>query len=496
MNIISNEIHDFEFINAIENSLAIGSWEFNLKTNTLKWSTVTKKIHEVPDDYKPDVETGLNFYKEGLHRERITSIFSNAILTNTSFDDEFIIITAKGKEKWVRSIGYPVFENDTCVLVKGVFQDITEKTQKNIEISYKESLFRSIFENSITGMAIVSLEGKWLKVNNSICKIFGYSEAELLDLNFIELTHNDDKHIGLEEIKLMIEGKLDNFQVDKRYINKNGNIIHCQLSTTIVRDLDNEPVHFVANINDITKSKLAKQKIKNLLAISSKQNERLLNFAHIVSHNLRSHAGNLDMLIGLKKEDYPDAVDNEYFPHIEKAVKNLNETIANLNDVAIHNIVEVENLEPLNLLEYVNNAISNIKALHVVKKAKIKIDINKTIKVKGIPAYLDSIIINLLTNAIKYKNPDEDPKIKLIASKDDKNIILEVIDNGIGIDLKKHGEKLFGMYNVFHHNKDSRGLGLFITKNQIEAIGGKIEVKSKVGKGTTFRLFFKKTNYA
>jgi len=68
---------------------------------------------------------------------------------------------------------------------------------------------------------------------------------------------------------------------------------------------------------------------------------------------------------------------------------------------------------------------------------------------------------------------------------------LSIEDNGIGIDLKKYDENLFGMYKTFHQNEDAKGLGLFIAKNQIEALGGKIEVKSEVDKGTTFTIFFK-----
>lgn len=490
-NIISNEFQDEQFIDKIQHSLAVGSWEVNLKTNTLKWSEVTKKIHEVDSDYIPTLDTGINFYKEGKHREHITTLFNNAVENCEGFDDEFIIITVNGNEKWVRSIGYPILEDNKCVLVRGVFQDITEKTQKNIEITYKENLFRSFFEYSLTGLAIVGLKGQWLKVNKSTSNILGYTEAEFLETNFMSITHEEDRHIGFKEVKLMVNNELDNFQADKRYIHKDGSTVHCQISVSIVRDDNNKPLHFITNINNISKSKKAKAEIKNLLAISSKQNERLLNFAHIVSHNLRSHAGNLDMLIGLKKEDYPESTNNEYFPHIEKAVKNLNETISNLNEVAIQNIIEIENLKSINLLQFTTNAISNIKALRIANNANIEVFIDEKTSVKAIPAYLDSILINLLTNAIKYKSPDRDPEIELTVKQIDTYMVLEIADNGMGIDLDRHGKKLFGMYNVFHKNKDAKGIGLFISKNQIESIGGKIEVESTVGQGTKFKLFFK-----
>ncbi|WP_051437413.1 sensor histidine kinase [Olleya marilimosa] len=489
--ILSDEILDKSFLNSIEDALAIGSWELNLKTNILKWSSVTKKIHDVSINYTPNVDTAINFYKEGSNRIRILKLFNNALNNGENFDDEFIIVTSKGEEKWVRSIGHPKLENGKCVALRGVFQDITQKTVQTKKIAIKEKEFRSLFDNSLTGMAKVSLTGGWLNVNNSICRILGYSKEELLLLNFKDITHPKDLSIGRKELELVLSGKSDNFEIEKRYIHKNGKVVHCILSSTIVRDNNGHPQHFIANINDITEIKRSKNKISELLSISSKQNDRLLNFARIVSHNLRSHGGNLEMLLSLKKEDYPENTNDEYFPLMEEAIGNLNETIENLNEVALYNSLEAEELEELNLLQFTNNAISNIAAYTISHNVDIQILIKDDLNVKGLPAYLDSILINFLTNSIKYKRPDVDPVIKLNANQTSEYTTLTISDNGQGIDLEKHKDKLFGMYNVFHKHEDSRGLGLFIVKNQIDAIGGKIEVESTVGKGTTFTIYFK-----
>ena len=114
------------------------------------------------------------------------------------------------------------------------------------------------------------------------------------------------------------------------------------------------------------------------------------------------------------------------------------------------------------------------------------------IQLKVVPAYLDSILLNFITNSIKYKSPDKKSFIKFSASKEDKDVMFLVEDNGRGIDLKRHGGKMFGMYKTFHGNKDAKGVGLFITKNQIEAMGGNIEVESEVGVGTKFTIKFNK----
>jgi signal transduction histidine kinase len=103
-------------------------------------------------------------------------------------------------------------------------------------------------------------------------------------------------------------------------------------------------------------------------------------------------------------------------------------------------------------------------------------------------AYLDSILLNLITNAIKYRKKEHAPVIHISAKAEGENIVLRVIDNGSGIDLKKHGHQLFGMFKTFHGNREARGIGLFLIKNQIEAMGGSITVQSAPGEGTSFSI--------
>jgi len=128
--------------------------------------------------------------------------------------------------------------------------------------------------------------------------------------------------------------------------------------------------------------------------------------------------------------------------------------------------------------------------------AKVSIVVDKTIEIEYDQAYLESILLNLLTNSIKYRN-QQNPLVINITAKDYKDeIILEIQDNGMGIDLDLHGQKLFGMYKTFHGNGDARGIGLFLVKNQIEAMGGNISVESSPGVGTTFKIEFLRKQFS
>ena len=123
--------------------------------------------------------------------------------------------------------------------------------------------------------------------------------------------------------------------------------------------------------------------------------------------------------------------------------------------------------------------------------AHVKIDIPKGLMVKGIPAYLDSVVLNLITNSIKYRSPKRPCEIQVSARPKKDMVVLTISDNGLGMNLPAIGDKIFGLYQTFHKHSDARGVGLFLVKNQVESMGGRIELKSKPDEGTSFHVFLR-----
>ena len=179
---------------------------------------------------------------------------------------------------------------------------------------------------------------------------------------------------------------------------------------------------------------------------------------------------------------------------LKQAVDNLQETVAHLTEVAKIREIEPSKLQNLNLYEYVEKAMYNIIAMAQNSNAVIYNQIDESHYVKAVPAYLDSIILNFLTNAIKYKSDLRSPEIELSSVIEGDFVVFKIKDNGLGIDLDKFGDKLFLMYKTFHCNEDAIGIGLFLTKNHIESLGGKVSVKSEVNVGTEFSVYFKKSS--
>lgn len=216
-----------------------------------------------------------------------------------------------------------------------------------------------------------------------------------------------------------------------------------------------------------------------------------MNFAQIVSHNLRSHSGNLNMLIDFMKTERNESAREELLYMFEQATSNLEETISHLAEVVSMNHSLNDGLKILNLKDVVDNAVGNVLALLKKVDGRCQIGLNDDLWVKVIPAYLDSTILNLLTNAIKYRSNERRLAISITEEREDDFVLLSIKDNGSGIDLEKNGNQIFGMYKTFHANTDARGIGLFITKNQVEAMGGKITVESVLGQGSVFKVYFR-----
>eukprot|EP01137_Pigoraptor_chileana_P022520 Opistho-2@87534 len=174
---------------------------------------------------------------------------------------------------------------------------------------------------------------------------------------------------------------------------------------------------------------------------------------------------------------------------LKKVSHSLNETMANLNEVvSIRTNINLS-IEKLNLSEYIDKTKSLLSQQISDSKAVVINDVKTRICVNYNTAYLESILFNLISNAIRYCDKHKNPEITLTF--DEESRALKVTDNGIGIDLDKNGDKIFGMYKTFNNNPDSKGIGLFIEKNQIDAMGGSIEVDSQLGKGTTFTIYFR-----
>jgi len=473
----------------------IGSWEYNHHEQKLYWCKTTKKIHEVADDYLPDIDSAVLFYKEGYSRNTISMALFKALENKQSWSEKLQLITATGKEIWVNAAGRPLFQNGVYAGLIGTFQDITDYVISETKTKESENLLRTVIDSLPLNVYIKDLESRKVLVNKSECDYLGVEDPkELLGKSDYDLYDKEVAQISRDEDLEVMEFQKPILSRETTSIKKDGSTTTF-LTSKIPLNGDNNKAYGLLGISlDISELKQKEEELRDLINVTSLQNKKLINFAHIVSHNLRSHSANFSMLLEFLVGEKDEEEKHKILQMLTEASDGLLETLENLNEVvAISTKTNIER-EPVNLCKKIAGVEQNLAAYLKSNNADIINEIPKNTTLKVIPAYIESILMNFITNAVKYKHPDRDPVIRLSISKNDKHTILSIEDNGIGIDLNKYGDKLFGMYKTFHDNPDSRGIGLYITKNQIEAMNGKVIACSEVGEGTAFKIYFDESN--
>ena len=221
------------------------------------------------------------------------------------------------------------------------------------------------------------------------------------------------------------------------------------------------------------------------------QNEQLRSFTDITSHNLRAPASNMVSLMNLYDQENDPEKKEFYISKFKETSHKLINTLDDLYEVV--KIKNENNLKKDNLsFEVILQGVISAISIQIEEtQAIITHNFAQCPEIQYPKPYLESILLNLITNAIKYRSPDRKPEIHLQTLQKDDDIILTCQDNGIGLDMNKYGSKVFKLHKTFHKNPDARGLGLFIVKNQVEALDGNITMDSEVNKGTTFTIVFK-----
>ena len=243
---------------------------------------------------------------------------------------------------------------------------------------------------------------------------------------------------------------------------------------------------FFVYVSDITPIKLLKHDLIKSNEMINEQNKRLLNFANVISHNLKNYSNGFNGMLELLGETQHSEDQIEIINHLKKISNNFNETIKNLNEIVHEKNINNIELTAINLYEYIIKAMSALSLEIDVSNAIIKNNVDENTIIMGNSAYVESILVNFLSNAIKYKHPDRDPIIEFSCVANNKEVILTIADNGKGINLKEHGKEIFEMYKTFHGNNDAQGIGLYITKYHIEVMGGYVQVESEENIGSKF----------
>ncbi|MGS0526756.1 sensor histidine kinase [Zobellia nedashkovskayae] len=473
----------------------IGVWDYDILNDKLVCCDVIRKIYEVNEDYEFTFDAAISSYKDGYSRNTVSMLVHETMSKGTKWNEKLQFKTYKGKEIWVQIAAMPTYLDGKIVGVKGTLQNIEKEVQSEAKTKENELLLRTLIDNLPLNVFIKDTESRKILVNKSECDYMGVdSPDELLGKSDFDLFNDEVASLSRAEDLQVMETLIPILSRETINETKDGRIATFLTSKIPLKGNNGKAQGLVGISMDISDIKQKEQELRDLINVTSQQNKKLVNFAHIVSHNLRSHTANFSMLLDFLTNEKNEEEKTHIVKMLTHASDNLLETLENLNEVvAINTNINLER-KPIRLNQRIVSVKRNLKEFLVNNNAKIINAISEHTAIKVIPSYIDSILMNFITNAVKYKHPDRPPLITLSAISENGFIVLSIEDNGLGIDLKKYGEKLFGMYKTFHDHSDSRGIGLYITKNQIEAMNGKVTVASEVGVGTTFKIYFNEQN--
>jgi PAS domain S-box-containing protein len=470
-------------------------WDWKIEEDSLLWN---KGIEGVFGYKQSEVGKNSNWWFENIHPEdsikMSIKLYSFIEQKTEKWQDEYRFKCADGSYKFVLDRGFLLKdENGKAVRMIGALQDITKQKEEEQRLKLLETVITQTKDSIIITEADLN-DGeipKIVYVNPAFSIMSGYSSHEIIGKspNIFIGPNSDNKEY---EKLINAIAKKEECEVETISYKKNQEEYWVTFSMLPVYNSEEELSHWVSIQRDISEKKKQEVEKEQLIRELTRNNKDLQQFSYITSHNLRAPLSNLTGLLNLI-EEIP--IENKELKEIlngfNKSTHLLNETINDLVKVIVIKDNPSIQKEDVPLYDIFENIFSQLNFLISIHKPIIKINFEEVNTLYINKAYLESILLNLMTNSLKYKSEERKLKINISTSTIDNTTTIVFNDNGIGIDLERNKDKVFGLYQRFHNHADGKGLGLYLIKSQVEIMGGTINLESEVNIGTTFTLTFK-----
>ncbi len=401
------------------------------------------------------------------------------------FDHSYRIRNKNGEIRWHRSRSRPEVLPNSDLLYAGLFYDITSEH----ETANTLSRLALVAEKTSDIILTCQPNGKMDWANLALERLLGYAPESLRGYYFFDLASGPDS--DQESLGLLQESLESAKSLNANTILYHANGKPCWFNVQITPITQNAKHHqSIVVLHPLDELMEKQASLQRLVDLSSDQNKRLQNFAYIVSHNIRSHAANISSLVELLNSTSSTEDQEQFKTMLKKSSTQLDETIMHLNDVISLNTELSTSYVSINVTETIEKVLQPLRQKIKHSHAELEFHIAPNATVYAVPAYFESIVFNLISNALKYHKPGDPPVVDVSWDTKSDHHLLKVRDRGLGIDLNRYGDRLFNMYQTFHRVQDAKGIGLFLTRNQVKAMGGEIGVKSKPNQGATFWVKF------
>jgi PAS domain S-box-containing protein len=468
----------------------LGYLEYNLHTKKFYctdelYGIVGADINQESIDFKT--------LERSIHPEDVERVKREFLLSLTEkqpLNTEYRQLLPDHKQKVLLVIGEVIRDNKGTgtPIFRLTIQDITENKKAVQEFKSLESRFKSLFENSLDAIVITLIDSTIVSSNPAFRKLLGYTESEAVQLTRWQVFDDSDA----ATVALMRQREVDGYCKGEIIVkHKSGLKIPAEISSIIVKD-DSGKIYTSTIIRDIRDKKKSEEEQKVLTDELMKNNKDLQQFSYITSHNMRAPVANLLSLLSLyNKENLADEFNTVLLQKFEDATLQLNNTLNDLINILVIKSNTNIDKEKLNFSDTFMMVRRSLESLLREADANLVADFTAVDTIEYNKIHLESVFLNLISNAVKYRSPARKLALRVASHAEDNWVVVSFEDNGLGIDLDRYKDRLFGLYQRFHDSKDGKGLGLYMIKSQVEALGGKIEVESKPDKGSIFKVFFK-----
>lgn len=394
---------------------------------------------------------------------------------------------SSGEIKWVEVHSSPIYYQGKTILFS-VINDISHQKRIASELIRSELRFRSTFENAAVGMAVVDRAYRWIQVNTKLCSITGYTAEELQNMHVSDITHPDDREVGIRELDTLWQTGNVLYNREKRYIRKDGTVIWVRVTVSPQMDTDGTIRNLISVIEEITEQKRTARQIEQVNRELKSAHDFMENVIHIAMHDLRSPVANLHLCIQAIEAQTSEEGKERYFRLMKEFVDKLLTTLTDLTGLLEFLSKKKINSDEIDVAELVESVIQEND--HIIGNGSIqyKTDIGE---IRYVRPFLESLLRNLVTNAIKYADGSRDLMVDITIKREGEFIALSVRDNGIGIDTVKYGAHLFQPFRRFTTKASGTGIGLYLVKSIVERNGGYVKLESKPAEGTTIHCFLK-----
>ena len=356
-----------------------------------------------------------------------------------------------------------------------------------------EERWRLTIDNAPVGIALVGLEGQFLRVNRALCRILGHDEQTLLQLDFQELTHPEDLGTDLALLEQLVAGDITSYRMRKRYQHAEGSYVWADLSVSLVRDGKGKPLHFVSHVADLTEEVQAAARIEEInrelhqqKKMLERSNADLEAFAMLASHDLQAPLATIRGYMELLEATYGGVFDDrahDWVGRITQAADRMSQLVNSMLDLS--RAGSTQESKPVSVNDLLDEVRHDLAQLISDTGAAVVIAPDIPI-VMADGSRLRQVLQNLIQNSLKHRHPDRTPHCEVAVEEREGDWLLTVTDNAMGIPAE-HRESIFTLYARGEGGSPGHGIGLAACRQIVERHGGTIWVDAAPwGEGSRF----------